>query len=486
MRSLFIYYFVCTNLLIFSIFSGQSQVTGGLTFGGENNESGQSILQTNDGGMIIAATTRSYGSGCNDILIIKMNSYYQTVWSTVVGREYQDIARSIIEVNDGYIICGESWSNALESTGIYMLKIDKSGNIIFQKSYGQASLDNCFDVIGTSENNLLLVGYTRSIDIYGGVNLIMTNSEGDVIWDKVFGFQFDEYAMEAIEDNEGNFLIVGSKNGFFDDVHATFKTHDADIWVLKIDRDGNEIDNFIYGLDGHDFGYSIAPGINGYYLFGSTQSYGSGSFDMLLSYIDMEGNELWHTTYGGAEFDYGISMSKNQLNELYLLGTSKSFGHQGSTDIHLIKTNDIGDEQWSITIGNDYSDYGYQVVSTKDNGCAVIGSTQTGENEDTDIIFVKISSDGDIESFSELYEIMKENYILVPNPVISEAKVMLPDSNSSYKLEIYNTMGMTIGNYFVNSTNNIINMELLQSGTYVYALINLDNNSRLTGKISKK
>lgn len=87
--------------------SAFSQETPGLTFGGTNNDLGISFCR-NNGEYILAANTRSYGEGSTDFYIICLNENFTPKWTKVIGNKYQDIARSIIAVDDGYIIAGNS------------------------------------------------------------------------------------------------------------------------------------------------------------------------------------------------------------------------------------------------------------------------------------------------------------------------------------------------------------------------------------------
>ena len=83
---------------------------------------------------------------------------------------------------------------------------------------------------------------------------------------------------------------------------------------------------------------------NDIYIFGSSQSYGSGSFDMLLCKTDENGEIIWQKTYGGVNYEYGQSIAVNAQRELFLLGTTNSFGINNSPDIYLVKTDETGDE----------------------------------------------------------------------------------------------------------------------------------------------
>ena len=335
--------------ILFILFSGLviAQSNPGLTFGGQNNDIGYSLCITDDGGYMLAGNTRSYGCGSNDIFLIKMNENYQIEWTVIHGREHQDFVRKVIPFNDGYAIFGNVWGYNSGLFNIYMQLLDNEGIKISEDTYGTSAFDFGFSGIESNSGNFLIIGYSRGVDDYGGIYLVMTDKNGNEIWNNSFGYDYDDYALDGLENQDGSFMIIGSKDGLFDDVHANYKTHDADIMLLKIDSAGNEIWNLTYGEEGHDFGYSIEHADNGYYLFGSTQSYGAGSFDMMLTKVNTEGEEDWHTTYGGEHFDYGLSIDKNVEGDLYLLGSSKSFGQDNSVDIYLIKTDNAGNEIWN-------------------------------------------------------------------------------------------------------------------------------------------
>lgn len=476
--------YLLITLCILSVIA-YSQDTPGITSGGTENDAGYSIALTKDGGAIIAGKTRSYGYGCNDVSLIKLNQHYQIIWSVIIGDEYQNTARSIIEVDDGYIVSGETWSNTHGSPGIYLFKVDYNGEILFEKTFGLNSLDNCFDVIETSSGNLLLVGYTRTIDKYGGVYLIMTDSLGNKIWDQIYGFEYDEYAFEVLEDDENNFWIIGSRDGFFDDVHANFKTHDADIWLLKIDTNGNELESKIYGANSHDFGNSITKASDGgYFLFGSSQSYGAGSFDMMLTKIDNEGNEEWFTTYGGENFEYGMSIDRNIEGNLFMLGTTKSYGMDGSSDIYLIKSDELGNEIWTTIIGGSKRETGQQVIATNDSGCIVVGTTRSYGLGGDDIFFTKIGANGDIEVFANSNELLADEYVIAPNPVHDQGKVILHEGiNDDHQLELISISGIDVGVFNISSNNPYFDATFLPKGIYIYKLKNTSTNKQVNGKL---
>ena len=104
----------CTKIILFALLLvfaqfGFAQEIPGLSFGGQKNESGFDIIQCSDNGYLIAGYTKSYGVGSSDFLAIKLNQNANVEWMNTYGWPHHDISKSVIEVEDGYILLGEVW-----------------------------------------------------------------------------------------------------------------------------------------------------------------------------------------------------------------------------------------------------------------------------------------------------------------------------------------------------------------------------------------
>lgn len=459
------------SLLLFSAF-GFAQEIPGLSFGGQKNEVGFDIIQCSDKGYLITGSTKSYGAGSSDFIAIKLNSNAGIEWMNTYGLLHHDVSKAVIEVDDGYLLLGNVWDYGYSLLDMYITKIDFSGNYLWHKYYGTHSRDLGFDLLQLPQGDLLLLGYTRGEDPAGDLMLIRTDPEGNEIWRNTFGSGYDDYGIEMVLNDDNTFLVIGTKAGFYYDVASTyFNVHDADIMLLCIDFDGNEVWRNIYGGTSHDFGYSVVNDEDAIFICGSTQSKGNGNFDMFLQKTDTEGNEEWTRTYGGAEYDYGISMSKSTNNELYLFGTTKSFGQDESADYYLVKTDDEGDEIWSLTIGGSLIDYGYKVIATADSGAIVIGKSNSYGNGGYDILLVKIDKNGIIEDLvSGIDSLYSGMFQLYPNPLSDEghfrtlSSIQIPE----FFLEIFSISGQPIKSYTVNSPEYTFPTSLLSSGVYIY------------------
>ncbi|PLX10756.1 MAG: hypothetical protein C0598_09750 [Marinilabiliales bacterium] len=465
-----------------------AQENQGLTFGGQKEEIGYDIIQCSDGGYLLGGSTKSFGTGNMDIYVIKLNENANAEWIKTIGWKHNDLIRSITEVDGGYIIVGDVWDYGYSLLDIIVIKLDYDGNIIWQNLYGTHSKDIGFDGIELEDKSIAILGYTRDIDPFGDILLIKTDKDGNEIWRNNFGTPYDDYGIEVITFDTDKFLIIGTKAGFYDDVYATyFNSHDADIMLICCDKNGNELWQKTYGGYGHDFGYSIVTEGESIYICGSTQSNGNGSFDMILLKTDNEGNELWSKTYGGSEYDYGISMVNNSEGGLYLSGTTKSFGQNLSPDYYLIKTDYEGNEIWNLTFGGDLIENVYKAFSTADSGVILIGKTNSFGNGYFDILLVKVDKNGIIENLiSGIDSTFISDIQLYPNPVSDQGRFRNLSTTEIPELyiEIVSMSGRVISSFKVVAPDYSFNTNYLGSGFYIYRVrMKEDSKIIFTGKL---
>lgn len=473
---------IIVSFFIFHTVLLLAQDTPGNTFGGPFNDIGYSICNTHDGGFILAGTTRNSDTSNEDIYIIKIDKNGHKIWDVKYGWPHTDVIRSVIPLSDGYLFAGEIWDYGLYDSDIYLLKTDLFGNKIWDNLYGTNSREIGFKAISFASGGYLLLGHTRGYENAGDIILIKTNEAGDEIWRNTFGSEFDDYGLDLIQNTNGTIWIVGTKGGFFNDVHANFKNHDADIYLIKVDETGNVIWEKTIGGSEHDFGYSIIQSQqNDIYIFGSSQSYGSGSFDMLLCKTDENGETIWQKTYGGVNYEYGQSIAVNAQRELFLLGTTSSFGINNSPDIYLVKTDETGDEKWSLTIGGSETEFGYQVVATPDSGCMIIGETNSFGAGFSDFLITKVDKNGIIEYFIDSIEVTHEEEMLIyPIPVHQQGRIRFKNNTvSDFNMMLISLSGQHIKSIHIYQPDYNFNVSTMRPGLYFYQITSTDNSKIL-------
>jgi len=94
------------------------------TYGGVNRDECFSVAQTSDDGYIMAGSTKSFGSGNYDWLIIRTNSNGDSLWSIVFGGTADDECHSIQPTYDGgYIVAGSTRSYGAGNSDFWLIKL---------------------------------------------------------------------------------------------------------------------------------------------------------------------------------------------------------------------------------------------------------------------------------------------------------------------------------------------------------------------------
>jgi len=362
----------------------------GIHYGGENLEYGRSVSVTQDGGYIICGTTGSYGSGENDVFLIKTDSSGGELWSNTFGGEDDDWGNIVTITQDGgYIICGSTESFGSGERDMYVIKTDSNAEELWSKTFGGENIDSGTSIYPTNDGGYIICGgINRSSSIDGDINLLKIDRNGEELWNNTFGEEGWDYARLVLVTQGGGYIICGTKNYL----------KNSEVYLIKTDNNGNEQWSKSFGGDKADNGESIVVNAAGEYIIcGSTASFGSGNTDVYLIKTDSNGKELWSKTFGGENWDYGNSISITQDGDYIICGSTESFG-SGERDVYLIKTDSNGEELWSKTFGGEEDDNGDWITVTPDGDYIVCGTSSPSKSDDSksDIFLIKTDSKGNL------------------------------------------------------------------------------------------
>lgn len=156
------------------------------TYGGRKFDMGFSVQETSDGGFIIVGSTSSFGKGYYDVYLIKTNESGYVEWSETFGGKDDDWGFSVKETLDnGYIIAGWTASFGSGKDDVYLIKTDAYGNEEWSNTYGGRDFDLGFSVQQTEDGGYIIVGWTSSFGKgRGDVYLIKTDEKGSKEWSK--------------------------------------------------------------------------------------------------------------------------------------------------------------------------------------------------------------------------------------------------------------------------------------------------------------
>ncbi|MEA3476121.1 MAG: hypothetical protein U9R23_06765 [Candidatus Cloacimonadota bacterium] len=353
------------------------------TFGGSSSDGGSSVSQTYDGGFIITGWTKSYGAGRNDIWLIKTDALGNEEWNKTFGGSNTDEGYSVSQTDDeGFIITGRTSSYGAGGYDVWLIKTDALGDEEWNKTFGGIDWDSGQSVSYTEDGGYIITGWTQSYGAGGyDVWLIKTDVNGNEEWNRTFGGSSDDRGESVSQTDDGGFIITGST-----------ASYGYDVWLIKTDANGNEEWNKTFGGDCCDCGNSVSQTVDGGFIItGWTASYGH---DVWLIKTNENGNEEWNRTFDGNSKDEGESVSQTNDGGFIIIGSTGLQEASGS-DIWLIKTDAIGNEEWDKTFSGSYIDYGKSVSQTNDGGFIITGSTKS--TYDYDVWLIKTDDEGNVE-----------------------------------------------------------------------------------------
>ena len=328
---------------------GASSQMWSRTYGDEEQEVAQSLVETSDGGYAIAGYKRFYRASDDfweDFWLVKTDRYGNLEWNRTYGGLGDECAYSLVETSDGgYAIAGQTSSFGAGSFDFWLIKVDGSGNMEWNQTYGGPGSERAVSLVMASDGGYAIAGHATSIyssSIYSTDRdfwLIKTDANGNMEWNQTYAENRLDYASSVVETSDGGFAIAGVA-WYFPNMPI------GNSWLVKTDANGNLEWNRTYGEP--DYGYwnsMVQTSDGGYALAGYTSSSPAGggvtNNDVWLAKTDAFGNIEWNQKYGGLEDDDANSLIVTSDGGYALAGYTGSFGAE-DYDFWLIKTDEYG------------------------------------------------------------------------------------------------------------------------------------------------
>jgi len=185
------------------------------TFGGSASELGTDIIESHDGHLLILGNTGSFGAGNRDVLLIKANLNGNLIWSRTFGNEDYQSANSLIETPDkSILIVGETDILGDDLMDILLIKTDSLGNEIWNHHYD--GFNNFYDfgsnISELSTENYLISGHSKEIEDRRNRGLIMFfNSNGEVVEKLEYGDDESNCFYSTIVSDNSTIYFCGHK-----------------------------------------------------------------------------------------------------------------------------------------------------------------------------------------------------------------------------------------------------------------------------------
>jgi hypothetical protein len=311
-----------------------------------------------------------------------------------IGGPYIEAGVSLIQTSDGgYAITGLTKSFSAGGHDVYVVKLDANGNLQWTKTIGGPESEEGNSLIQTSDGGYAIAGFTKSfgtgeLDVY----LVKLDANGNLQWTKTIGGKKEDVGTSIIQTSDGGYAIAGSTR--------SFGAGEWDVYLVKLDANGNLQWTKTIGGKKEDVGTSlIQTSDGGYAIAGSTRSFGAGEADVYVVKLDARGNLQWTKTIGGPKGDWGFSLIQASDGGYAITGITSSdelaayFG-PAEADVYVVKLDATGNLQWTKTIGGPEHDRGLSLIQISDGGYAIAGSTQSFGAGEWDIYVVKLDKNG--------------------------------------------------------------------------------------------
>ncbi|MCZ4319683.1 T9SS type A sorting domain-containing protein, partial [Aequorivita viscosa] len=334
--------------LLFSAISIQAQDPNILwqrTIGGSEWDEPSFISKTNDGGFVVGGFSESNISGEKtensrggyDYWVLKFDSTGNIQWQRTLGGNEDDYLKKIIQTFDnGYLVLGYSSSNisgdktedSQGGTDYWILKLDAVGNIMWQNTIGSNENDTVSDIEQTPDGGFLIggkasIGVSGDKTVVGDIWILKVDLNGNIIWQRGYDFFFNSFLSNTILTNDGGFILAGTGTGGIS----------SDYIVSKLNTNGNSMWEKTYGGDGEDFlANFILTNDGGYIAIGHSNSDASGDKtedsqgyqDYWVLKLDSTGRIMWQNTIGGASGDIPLTVIESSDGGYFISGSSLS------------------------------------------------------------------------------------------------------------------------------------------------------------------
>ncbi|MCL4275779.1 MAG: SBBP repeat-containing protein [Anaerolineales bacterium] len=304
---------------------------------------------------------------------------------------------------------------------IFICKLDSNGNLLWAKRMGGTSFDEGNGIIVDANGNVYTTGYFIDIADFdpgaGTFNLVSAGSwdifiskldtDGNFVWAKRMGGAGSDISKAIAMDANNSIIITGNFQLTADfnpgaGIHNLVSIGNDDIFVSKLDKDGNLVWAKQIGGTGSEEGLSVAvdstgnilttgfitsnaptdfdPGSGTYYLIGN------GNYDIFISKLDSGGNFVWAKSIGGQNYDVGYSIAVDSDDNIFTTGYysfqtvdfDPGLGtfyleNAGQSDIFILKMSNGGELIWAKSIGGTSSDRARGVHLDSSNNIYVTG-----------------------------------------------------------------------------------------------------------------
>jgi len=379
---------------------------------------GEGVAQLEDSSFIVTGTSSSFVEGPSQAFLLKVDRLGDYEWSLPYGGAEEDGARRVLySPNDGFYISGYTNSKGNGAYDVYTFKTDLSGSLIWEKTFGGAGWEKTNDAILLNDTSQIIVGQTNSgtngdDDIY----VLRINKEGDSLYTKQIGGTGDDFATSIDLLNDSIVIIGGSV------YNVDSSSSKGNLIAMHID--GTILWSREYGSDGNFWFNDITIEDSLIYVVGKYYNDTVSDYEGYSGVISYDGSVITEYVFYKEGYDSHELIVKQGTTDKFYIGfnAENSGTYPGGLDFLIMRNKpDLLFDNSGCNFANVGDDIGGHLVATNDGGAILVGTNEAYGGGGSNVALLKIGVN-DSYPYTSGY-MVATNLVSVPELLFSNKNI---------------------------------------------------------------
>jgi hypothetical protein len=338
------------------------------TYGGQLADKAHGIARLADDGAVLVGNSRSNPFGADTAWILRLDRSGNIIWQRRPGRRTGDKVYAVAALDHRIVMAGQMRPVAASKFDVWVFCMDDRGMMVWERSFGGDTEDRARTVAATTDGGFAVGGSTL---LPGPAErqawILKLDSRGRLLWQRTFGQLLDDGVFHIAAMPDRGLIAVGYSQELSD--------RGYELWALRLDENGSRLWERRLGHGVFDAGTSVAPTWDGgLVVAGVTSADGFKEDDAWVVRLDADGELLWEKRFGGNMPETAWAITETPDHGYWLAVSTSSHG-AGSGDAWLIRLNPSGDALWDRHYGGAQWDRPTAATLTSDGGLFLLGYT---------------------------------------------------------------------------------------------------------------